>query len=76
MRKSVKKNDPGYDAEAHKYTVYFNGEKLDNCFTADEEKGEAWVYALNRDGDFIIDNGEMATKCLSGKVTIILDSLS
>lgn len=44
MRISTKVNDSGYSLEASKYVVLFNGEILENCHTADEERGIVIVY--------------------------------
>ncbi len=61
MRKSVNKNDPGYDPEAYNYEAFLDGTKLNLCFTADEELGKAWVYKNNKSNE---------TKELTGKVEI------
>lgn len=74
MRKSVKKDDPGYDPQAYKYSVYFNGRLLHDCFTADEERGEAFVY--ERDGSgrlYYDDTGQLAFERKCGRVNIIKD---
>jgi hypothetical protein len=39
MRKSVLKNDPGYDKDAWKYVAYLDGDPVENAVTADEELG-------------------------------------
>lgn len=44
MRMSVRKSDAGYREDAAAYVVLFNGFVLDDCYTADEETGEAWIY--------------------------------
>ena len=59
MRKSVLRLDPGYDIEAHLYEVFFDGEILDNCLTADEDEG--FVLVIN---DF------EGTKKLYGKIKL------
>jgi len=73
MRASVKKNDPGYFPDAHKHRVFLNGEFLKHCFTADEEKGLAWVHKENEHGELYIDkaSGDVASELLAGKVKII-----
>lgn len=43
MRKSVKQDDVGYDPKAYKYEVYLDGIFLQDCHTADEEKGVAYT---------------------------------
>ena len=49
MRLSVRKTDPGYHSRAFGAVVYLNGQIINDCFTADEEKGE--VFLLKRDSD-------------------------
>jgi len=44
MRISVRKNDAGYREDAYQFVILLNGCVLDECFTADEETGEAWIY--------------------------------
>lgn len=58
MRKSVRKDDPGYDPCAIYYDVYINGKKLLNCFTADEEKGEAYIFETDGSGRLIDDGSK------------------
>ena len=48
MRKSVLRNDPGFDPAAAEWVVLLDGVQLDHCVTADEEKGEVWIYARHR----------------------------
>ena len=77
MRKSVSRNDSGYDPGAHKWKVLLNGEELPNCFTADEERGEAFVYEKDKSGNFILDNyEEIKEKRLKGKVKLIGPNLA
>lgn len=45
MRVSVNKNDPGYFIGAQRCEVYLDGEFVESCLTADEEKGEVVVLA-------------------------------
>jgi hypothetical protein len=72
MRISVRKGDPGYKLDAFKHEVFLDGEKLQRCFTADEETGQAWVYAIDKQGKLIIDNYGRKSKerILTGKVEI------
>lgn len=64
MRVSMKKNDPGYVEDGHNYEVFLNGEKLEGCVTADEEKGEVTVYERDRDGRILMDifDGDVLVK--------------
>ena len=68
MRRSIRKNDPGYDPLAYQYEVFFNGTKIENCFTADEEKGEAWVHVITGKGP----HAQQHIECLSGEVHLQL----
>lgn len=78
MRISLKKDDPGYQENANKYRVMFDGiERLD-CFTADEELGEIHCYVIKASkvtGERmrLLDNNtrEYATVIEYGKVEII-----
>ena len=73
MRKSVKKDDKGYDPNAAmNYEVWLNGLKVDDCFTADEESGEVWVHVKDNEGRLVLDleKNEIKSKCLKGKVEI------
>lgn len=73
MRKSVKKDDPGYDPLATHYSPFLDGGYVFNCFTADEELGEVWIYELDEKGQYRIDEEEnLKIKCLKGKVEIKL----
>ena len=73
MRKSVRQSDIGYDPQAQKYIIYFNGEKINNCFTADEEIGEVHVYKKYQDGEFVLnhDNTIIEEETLYGDVKIV-----
>ena len=68
MRVSVIKNDPGYIEWAYGYEVHLDGVKLMNCFTADEEHGEAHCYKTDANGR-PFRNGSI--EILKGKVEII-----
>jgi hypothetical protein len=72
MRISVKKDDPGYHPLAHKCQPYLNGEKLRHCFTADEEKGEVFVYMLDENGKHFLnkDKTEIMIERKTGTVTV------
>ena len=50
MRISTDEGDKGYSPLSHKFKVMFDGELLDDCFTADEELREAWCYHKNEHG--------------------------
>lgn len=47
MRISVKKDDIGYSKDAQKYQVFLGGHLLENCHTADEEKGVCYIDLVN-----------------------------
>lgn len=70
MRVSVHKTDVGYSHEAVWFNVYLDGVKLERCFTADEELGEAWVYKADENGKLIMAGGEVVKECLRGRVEL------
>lgn len=43
MRVSVNRGDPDYVDDAHLYTVFLNGERLNHCVCADDVAGEVLV---------------------------------
>ncbi len=65
MRCSVRENDPGYrvgaDGMAIRYHVTLNGKHIPDCFTADEELGEACCLVRGEDGRVIADFDEWWT---------------
>lgn len=56
MRVSIRQDDPGYKQDAYMFEVLLNGNMVQDCFTADEEKGEAHVYVTNVDGSLQLDD--------------------
>jgi len=71
MRISIDKNDIGYDIKGFDTEISFNGKKLNYCITADEEKGTVLVFCEDAHGKPIIENGELKTEILHGKVEIL-----
>lgn len=73
MRLSVRKNDPGYSRHSYRAKVFVDGKQIHNCFTADEEIGEAFCHAVDSDGKvFLAEDGiSLATIVLKGKVQIV-----
>jgi hypothetical protein len=55
MRISVIPEDAGYDYKASKAKVTLDGVDIRDCFTADEESGEAHCYARDDEGNLSID---------------------
>jgi hypothetical protein len=55
MRISVDPNCRNYRPDAHKFDVYLDGVKLDDCITADDSRGKVTVYARGDDGKLISD---------------------
>lgn len=77
MRISVREHDPGYRNEATtgKYEAYLDGERVDMCITADEEKGYIEKYKLDEDGNHMFgfdkdDIRYLETEELHGNVEI------
>lgn len=56
MRLSTDPEDPGYHPRIHeaRVTVYLNGERIDRCITADEERGYALVHSVDDADDYVI----------------------
>ena len=75
MRVSIRSDDPGYDYNAIGSKVFVDGVEVKNCFTADEEMGVAWCFAVDEEGKFFIDP-ENTDSCkeieVRGKVRIML----
>jgi hypothetical protein len=76
MRVSVHEEDPGYRHDAsYAYKVLLDGcDVTANCYTADEEEGMVYRYAVNAEGEkFVNPNTEMpAVEVLQGEVEIIV----
>lgn len=71
MRLSAAENDKGYHPQAYLCTVYLDGQKLSNCITADEEKGECVCHIVGESGNCVLDeNGELAIEIRQGIVKI------
>jgi len=71
MRKSIIKQDPGYDPDAWKYSVYLDGKRIEYVFTADEELRFVSVFDPDVAGSFMKGKpGEPIMKVLEGKVEI------
>jgi len=75
MRMSIRRDDPGYSHRAYTAKPYLNGVLLDNCITADEERGEVLCYARDANGDFYLNDAkdEVVTETLYGHVRIELE---
>ena len=74
MRISVSEDDPGFlpphltrDAK-----VFLDGRILEDCITADEERGEAVVYLRDDRQNIIVQQGRPVTIFVKGKVEIVL----
>lgn len=76
MRLSVQKGDPGYSPFAVGAEVFCNGEKLQLCITADEERGYALVYSPDEEGKAHIVDGprgpDVAIHSVRGDIKIVL----
>lgn len=72
MRLSVKESDKGYSKDAYMYEVYLDGNLLYDCFTADEELGEAHCYVKDDDNRVKLDNYlEIKTVIVNGTVKLV-----
>lgn len=65
MRVSVKKDDPGYTKDAYKYKVFLDGVEIKHCFTADEERGKAFVEII----DYSVPMRQI--HCLHGEIVLV-----
>lgn len=72
MRISARKGDPSYNYRAHDYQVTLDGELLLDCFTADEESGEAHCYVVDSDGRCVLNDQSSRLKEVvkKGKVVV------
>ena len=71
MRVSVDKDDEGYVIDSSLYEVQFNGKLINNCITADEEKGFCLVYSKKNNGNYAIIGDAIAKKIIYGDVKLI-----
>lgn len=73
MRISVNKEDEGYRKDAHAYLPFLNGEKVEDCMTADEERGYVLVYIRDEEDHLCMNRitNRIKTKRLSGTVMIV-----
>ena len=72
MKVAVSDKFPGFPESAIAIVceVYFNGKQLRNCFAADSDRGVVICAKLNRDGSFMIRDGEVVTEMRHGNVCI------
>ena len=71
MRVSCREKDLGYLPNTTKVKVFVDGKEVKYCFTADEELGKAYCYAIDEDGQLIADGNNTIKEIeLSGKVVI------
>lgn len=66
------KSDPGYIDHSYRYEVRLDGEYINTCVTADEEKGYVICHLQNEDGDLVLDPSGQSTAKIKryGKVEI------
>jgi len=74
VRLSVRKNDPGYHSRAWGVVVYLNGQKISNCVTADEEKGEVFLLKKDSDGAYMKNRAgdDVKIERKTGEVRIVV----
>jgi hypothetical protein len=67
------KEDRGYDSKlASRATIYFNGEPIDLCLTADDELGYVLCYVMDGGRLKLDERREPVTQELWGRVVIEL----
>lgn len=74
MRISVREDDPGYHPMAFGAKVFVDGARIDWCFTADEEQGVAYCFAVDDEGMHVLDPNdpdEALTTEIRGHVKIV-----
>ena len=71
MRASVRKDDPGYQTNLGNVRIFLHGRLIHDCFTADEETGEAYCF-VRQNGKLIVNGDGLNTVVLKGKVKIVL----
>jgi len=70
---SVNKNDESYNPNAQwGWQPFLNGEKVKDCFTADEDLGYVMVHKRDSDGKIMLNDNktEILTDRLFGKVEL------
>jgi len=67
MRLSVYKDDLGFSKEAYTHKAFCDGVELKHCFTADEEKGVAYVHDID---SFVPGMKVIPKKVIYGKIEI------
>lgn len=74
MRISVVEKDPGYSPIAHHAVdkVTLNGELVEHCLTADEEKGYVLFYEVDENDNVCTEGDTVITGELIGDVKIFL----
>lgn len=76
MRVSADRKDPGCENFMRfvpgSISVTIDDKIVDTtkCISADEEKGVVIMYAVDKDGNFIVDENSIHTYALTGKVKI------
>lgn len=78
MRISVDRTDPGFreDANVLAIAVYLDGVRMEQCYTADSDKGEVWLGSRLPDREPIESResiGYWSSYLYRGKVEIIED---
>jgi hypothetical protein len=69
----VRRYDPGFREDTQRFSVFLDGAEISaDCFTADEELGEAHVFVRDENGEFKIDYAlkEIESTILRGRVEI------
>lgn len=74
MRLSTIPGDSGYHLQACFGKVIFNGDIVEDAYTADEEEGAIYRYKRGPDGKLLHDaGGNLVCEVLSGDVKILLE---
>lgn len=71
MRISILPDDPGYLLNHYNLKIWFNGELIKGCITADEEKGEVLAFVYDEKGHVVVEDEHAKTAIRHGQVTIV-----
>jgi len=63
MQVAISKQHVGYRPDACFYTVYLNGEKLDRCVAANEEKGTVILVRDDSSMTRYLAHGDVRIEC-------------
>lgn len=51
--------------------VFVDGKECEGVFAYDMDQGMAWVYSRDDEGEYIIENDELASHAVNGAVVVV-----